>query len=818
MHDLRFAFRQLLKSPAFTAVALITLALGIGANAALFSIMDRLLYRPLPVPTPERLVILAAATPNGKTYTEFNYPLFEDYARSQTVLEAVCATGSVPVGIGPRGATERRHALVVSRNYFSMLHVDAALGRTFAENEGVQLDDAAVLVLSHHLWEIQFGADPRIVGQSVVVNGRPFTVVGIAPREFTGTNRGEVIDVYVPMTMYGQLTTDRPGGEHPLKSRYFTWHQILGRLKDGVTQQQAETALQVLTQQIRQATPANTPEKIALLPGAQGYVENGVAGAGQPLRLLLGISGLVLLIACANLANLQLARASSRAREFAVRIALGASRARVLRGLLAESVLLSILGGGLGLLVAAWLTALLQRFQLPNQPFDLGGDTNLRLLAFTCSVSVATGIIFGLAPAWQASRTNPGSELKAGGGVTEGRGWRRVFRNALVVVQVALSLIVLVSAGLFARSLRKLQQVDPGFEPSRVVLMSLDLNLNSYPKARASAFYAQLLERTRALPGIEAATLAMSTPLSGRRPGMSVDRIDDYEPKPNEHMFADVNFVASDYFRTLRIPLLAGREFNASDMAGSPRVAIVDETFAQLYHPGPPSVGWKIFNPAEQPGGGVVGIEVVGIARGVRSRSLTESPKRMMFFPTTQQSWPSLTLAVRTGIGPAATIPMLRALISSLDPNLPVFEVRTLDEQRSSSLAFPRLTSMLLAGFSFLTLSLVALGLYGVLAYSVSQRTREIGVRLALGAQMRDIARLVLRHGFYLVLFGLLAGLGGALATATLLRGYLYGISSVDPLVFVIAPVVFVVVAVLACWLPARRATKVDPINALRAE
>lgn len=818
MHDLRFAFRQLLKSPGFTVVALATLALGIGANAALFSIIDRLLYRPLPVPAPERLVILAGVGSKGGFYPEFNYPLFEDYARSQTVFENLSATSSIPVGVGAHGLPERRTAAVVSGNYFAMLHVDAALGRTFSPSEGRQIDDTPVVVLSHHLWQAQFAADPAVIGQTVGVNGHPFTIIGVAPREFNGTTRGETPDLYVPITLYGELTSDRPGGDHPLRSRYFTWHQIMGRLKDGITPEQATIAMQALTKQIHAATLANTPEMLALMPGAQGFIDQGIQGTGRPLRMLLAISGLVLLIACANLANLQLARASVRAREFAVRFALGASRARVLRGLLAESVLLSLLGGMLGILVAAWLTALFQRFQLPDQPFNLAVDINLRLLAFTVAVSIVTGVAFGLAPAWQASRTNPGLELKTGLGATERRGWRKAFRGSLVVIQVALSLVVLVSAGLFSRSLWKLQQVDAGFEPSSVVLMSLDLNLNSYNPVRAAAFYSELLARTRALPGIEAASLALNTPLSGRTPGMSVNRIDDYEPKPGEHLFADVNFVAEDYFRTLGIHLLSGREFTAADTATSPRVAIVDEAFAQLYHPGAPSVGWRIYNPVQNPKEGSQPIEVVGIVRSVRNRALTEQPKRMMFFPVSQQSWPTLTLAVRTGIGSSATIPMLRALVKTLDANLPVFDVRTFEQQRSGSLSFQRLTTTLLIGFGMLTLSLVALGLYGLLAYSVSQRTREMGLRLALGAQMRDVIRLVLRQGFALVAIGLLFGLGAAMASTTLLRSYLFQIEPLDLPVFATAPLIFLIIATLACWFPARRAARVDPMVALRAE
>ncbi len=815
LSDLRHAFRQLAKSPGFTVVALLTLALGIGANAALFSIMDRLLYRPLPVPDPERLAVLAGVSADGRYFpSDFNYPLFGDYQRGNTVFENLSATALMPVGVGTNSGTERRQALLVSGNYFSMLQVEPALGRTFAPNEGVAIDDAAVVVLGHALWQTQFGADPHVIGQTVMLNGHGFTVIGVAPREFTGTTRGQTPALYVPITVYGQLTDERPGREHPLHSRYYTWHNIVGRLNAGVTLEQAQVAMQALTAQVHAITPDNTPERLALLPGAQGILDE-VGNARRPLHLLLAISGLVLLIACANLANLQLARASGRAREFAVRIALGASRTRLLTGLLTESVLLSLLGGALGVLVATWLTALVQQFQLPNQPFELAGEINLRLLAFTSVVSVITGIAFGLAPAWQASRTQPVAELKAGA-ATEAHGWRRTFRSSLVVVQVALSLIVLISAGLFTRTLNNLQEVDPGFEPSRVVVLSIDLGLNNYKATQATGFYDRLLERARALPGVEAASLSAVTPLSGRAPGWGFSQVEGFEPPPGEHPWCDVNMIFPDYFRTLGIRLLSGRDFSPADTAASARVAIVDEAFVQKYRGGQMSVGWHVYLPDSA--GKTVPVEIVGIVRGVRAHSLGTAPQRILFCPFTQQAGLGLTLAVRTGIEPAGTIAMLRALVKSLDANVPVFQVRTLEQQVSSSLAFQRLATTLLNAFGVLTLALVALGLYGVLAYSVSLRTREIGLRLALGAQIADILRLILRQGFVLVAAGLVLGLGGAMAGTSLLRSQLYGVGPLDPFVLGAITLLFLFVSALACFLPARRATKVDPMVALRSE
>jgi predicted permease len=814
---MKLAFRSLVKSPGFTTVALLTLALGIGANTALFSLMDQLFYRPLPVPAPERLVQLAVSASDGRMFTsDFNFPLFLDYQRNNSVFEELSATAMLPVGVGGSSSTERRQALLVSGNYFSMLHLEPALGRGFSRDEGVTIDDAPVVILSHQLWASQFGADPLVLGRKITVNDHPYAVIGVAPREFAGTNRGQVPDLYVPITMFGQLTTERPGGEHPLKSRYFTWHQIFGRLKDGVTREQAQLAMDALNADIRRVTPPNTPEKLAALSGAQGDTQS-VAEARRPLQLLFAIAGLVLLITCANLSNFQLARATSRSREFAVRIALGASRGQLLRALLAESVLVSGLGGLLGVLTAVWLVALLQQYELPNQPFVLASAIELRVLVFTTVVAVVTGVVFGLAPAWQASGTDPVHDLKSGG-ATESKSPRQRLRHSLIVVQVALSLVVLVCAGLFSRSLRQLQHVGPGFEPSGVVLASFDLGLNNASPQNTAEFYARLLERARTLPGVEAASLSKLTPLDGNIPGRSINRIEGYEPKSGETLWSRVNFVSEDYFRVLGISLVRGRDFSRADTATSPRVAIVDETFARIYHGGALDLGWHLYLPPEQGKSPLEPVEVVGIARCVHARSLGEKPERLVYFPVTQESSFALTLAIRTGFAPSAASANVRTLVHSLDPAVPVFQIRTLEQQRSSSLALQRLASTLLDGFGLLTLTLVAAGLYGTLAYSVSRRTREFGIRLALGAQLEDVRRLVLRQGFRLAGLGVVLGFGAALAVAQFARSQLFDVSPFDPAIFAGVVAVLFTISALACWLPARRATRVDPIAALRAE
>ena len=825
LHDLRYALRTLRKSPGFTAVALLTLALGIGANTAIFSVVDGLLVQPLPVSRPGTLALLAQPRPRGEPEFEFNYPLFKDYRRQNTVFAELCATAEAVVGLGAGAgaATERRDALLVSGNYFRMLGVEAALGRTFASDEGEEIDDAAVVVLGHGLWQRAFGADPAVVGRSVSVNGQPFTVIGVAPREFVGTTRGSLPDLYVPITAYGQLNTERPGGEHPLATRYFTWHRVIGRLKDGVTHAQAADAMNLLTNQVRSVTPANTPERLAVLPGSRGFTHD-LRDARLPLNLLLATAALVLLIACANLANLQLARATGRSRDFAIRLALGAGRGRIVRELLTESLLLSVAGGAMGVLVAVWLSSFLQKVFSSEAAAAAGvgaGAIDLRLLAFTLVVSVVTGAAFGLAPAWRASRPQVVPELKSGGGTTEGRVGIWNLRGALVTFQVALSLLVLVGAGLCVRSLRKLQAVDPGFEPSRVVVMSFELEMNHYPLPRAKAFYDQLLDRVRSLPGVEAASLAKRAPLGGGSGSISIDRLDGYEKPPGEVPVARMNIVSADYFRTLGVQFLGGRDFRASDTAAAPKVLIVDESFVRRFWGAQDPLGKTVYLPGM---GAPTPMEVVGVVRSMRSQNLSEPPRPTMFFyaaqgfPTPQHYLQSLTLAVRTGLDPSATIAMLREVTKSIDPSVPAFNVKTLAQQRGESLSLQRLAATLLGAFGALALLLAALGIYGVLAYAVRRRTREIGIRMALGARVSDVLRLVLRQGVALTAAGLAVGVAGAAAGTRLLAGFLYGVKPLDPLTFAAVVVVLALTALLACWLPARRAAKVDPMVAVRYE
>jgi predicted permease len=677
----------------------------------------------------------------------------------------------------------------------------------------VEIDDGPVVVLSHGLWMRHFGADPRVIGRKVTLNRSVFTIIGVTPRKFGGTTRGQVPDIYVPITMFGQLTSLRPGGEHPLRTRFLVWNQILGRLKEGVSRPQAQAAMRKLAQEIYAVTPSNTDTNVVVLPGAQGFAQ-GTREARLPLALLLAAAGLVLVIACANLANLQLARASTRSREFAVRIALGAGRGRLMRGLLTESLILALLGGSLGMLVAIWLTNLLEGFRVPGASFELVGRLDARVFVFTLFASLVTGVGFGLAPAWRASRPSIVPELKGGTG-TEMGGPRWRLRDALVVLQVAFSLLLLVGAGLCVRSLQKLQTIDPGFEPSKVVLMSFDLGLNDYSDEKAAQFADQLLERVRTVRGIEAASLATATPLDGNLGGISIDRLEDYEKKPDEHPSADLNLISPGFFQTLSVPILAGRDFAASD-AGL-KTVIINHAFAQRYWPGQNAVGKHLYIRAF--GGSQGGAwEIVGVVKDVASHRVQDAPSPAMFRPLSQWPAKALTLLTRTAAKPSAVMPTLRGLVSSLDADVPVFNVITMEQQKDGMLALQRMAALLVSGFGALALLLAALGIFGVLAYSVSRRTREIGIRMALGARIANVLNLVMCQGLKLVLIGMLLGLSGALALTRLLRGFLYEISALDPLTFASALVLLTIVSVLACWLPAWRASKVDPMEALRHE
>jgi predicted permease len=814
LQDMRFGLRMLRKNPGFSFVAILTLALGIGANTAIFGVVDRLLVRTLPVNEPQQLVNLTGRDEKGGEDTSFSYPIYADYRDQNEVFAGLLAFSETPLNCSEGGSPERIQGVLVSGNFFDVLGVTPALGRTFLPEEDHTPGAHPVAVVSYGLWRRKFGADPKLVGRTITLNTHRFTVIGVAPAEFRGLRRGLAPDVYVPIQMIAQAW---PGREaRHLQNRGFSWLNLMGRLKPGVSRAQAEASMSALSSRIEKAHPNFTWPMIALADGSQG--ETGIISDWRtPLRLLLAMVALVLLIACVNIANLLLARAQTRSREMAVRLAVGASRARLIRQLLAESLLLSLAGGLLGLLMAVWISGLLAKYSPPtgsSAPPLLAAGLDGRALAFTLALSLLTSLLFGLAPAWQASRPNLTLALKE---ETGGRGgWRFRRGGALVVGQIALSMILLISAGLCVRSLQKLQQIDTGFEAAQVLVMDIDLSLSGYTEEQGGRFYASLLERMAALPGVESASVGRIVPLGGNGMRLSVD-IEGYTPPDGKPLNLDMNLVGPQYCATLKLPLLAGRDFTSADNRGAQRVVIINQAAAHAYWPNQNPLGKYLSMSA--PGESVPQLfEIIGIVGDSRYRSLTESFRPGILLPSWQNYRPDLSLFLRSASDPTTLVETARRELSALDPQLPITQIRTLAEQRRDSLYSQRATALLLVSFGGLALLLVALGMYGVMAYAVTQRAREMGIRLALGAQPGNVRALILRQGAWLIVAGLAMGGGCAWATTRGLKSFLYEVSATDPVTFVVVTALLCAVALLACWIPARRATKVDPLIALRQE
>ena len=819
LHDIRYGVRMLARNPGFTAMAVLSLALGIGANTSIFSLINEAILRPLPVEEPERLVTLFTDRESG-LHNDFSYPDYADYRDRNEVLSGFIAYDQAPINLSGGGQTERIWGQIVTGNYFSVLGVDAAIGRTFLPEEDRVPGASPVAVISHGLWQRQFGGDAGVVGQAVTLNGHRFTVVGIAPAGFTGAVRGFLPDIWVPIMMHEQIRPPQGflQGRNILEERGARWLKVMGRLRPGLDLAEARAAMRTLAEQLAGEYPQFTEAQLVLLPGGRGHAQF-VTDFSLPLTILMAAAGLVLLIACANVANLLVARASVRRREIAIRLALGASRRRLLRQLLTESMLLAVIGGGAGLLLAVWMTELLLLFTPPSNfmPVALEGSLDLRVLTFALLLSLSTGLVFGLAPALQASSPDVVPALKDETNALRKGPGRWTLRNLLVISQVALSLVVLVGAALFIRSLQNLRAIESGFVPDNVLVMSLDLALNGYTEPRGREFYRELIGRVERLPGVAAVSLASVVRLSGGGTRRSIT-IDGYTPQPGEGLEIDFNVVTPKYLETMGVPLLHGRDFDAQDRAGAPKVVIINEVMARKFFPGQDPLGKRIRWPTPPDAPEEAPLEIIGVAKSGKYRTLTEDDRPSMYLPFPQNYRPNMALHVRTAGDPRAAIAALRREVQLLDETLPVFGIRTLTEQVNSALYTPRAAAILLSVFGLLALLLASVGIYGVIAYSVTQRTREIGVRMALGAQAGDVLRLVLRQGLALVLAGVAAGLAGALALTRLASSLLYGVSATDPAVFAAASLLLALVALVACYVPARRATKVDPMVALRYE
>ncbi len=819
MQDLRYGLRLLVKRPVFALVAVVSLALGIGANTAIFALVDSFLWQPFPVENPDRLVAVLTTDPKNPGFLPVSTLNYEDFRDQNQVLSGLAASSFLGADLTAGGETERVFGFFVSGNYFDVLGVRLTHGRGFLPEEDKALGGHPVVVLSHGVWQQRLGGDPNILGKTITLNRTPYTVVGVAPENFNGVVPAFNPAVYVPLAQRSHL---QPSFLWFTESRRGVWLNVVGRLEHGVSQSQAQAALVTLARQLELQYPeANEGRSVTL--ATLGEVRANPTGAAQnpvPLiaALLLAIVAVVLLIACANVANLLLARAASRQKEIAVRLAIGASRTRLIRQLLTESVLLALLAGVVGILVAFWAQDVIVALQPPNPfGFVIEAPISLRVLGYTLLVSLLTGFVFGLAPAFQSTRSDIHEELKEGGRQAAEGGGRGRLRSALVVAEVALAVVALVGAGLFARSLRNALNIDPGFHTENISTLNLDVSLQGYDEAAGREFYRQLQDRLRNVAGVQSVALASRPPLG---PGLlRTVVLEDQVPSENERgVLVDVSYVDVGYFDTMEIPIERGRTFETFDDAGAPRVAIINQAMAGRFWPGQDALGKRFRFPAAADGEFTTPIEVVGITRNLKYITVGEDPVPYIYVPFRQEYTSGIVLMVRTAGDPAGVLPMVRREIRALDAGLPIFNEQSLEQIIANSLFLPRAGAFLLGGFGLLALVLAAVGIYGVISYSVSQRTHEIGIRMALGAGRRHIVRMVLGQGLALVLLGLGIGMALAFAGSRLVVSLLFGVTAGDPLIFSAIGLLLVAVALLACYVPARRATRVDPMAALRYE
>jgi predicted permease len=811
---------MLLNRPGFTLIAVITLALGVGANTAIFSVTDKLLLRSLAVNDPDQLVLITSVSVSPHFVSNaFSYPLFDDYRTQNNVFDGILAFHRKELELTTGTGTEQIASEYVSGNYFDVLGVHAARGRTFLPEEDQKPGSQPVVVVSEAFTRKYFGAGQDALGQKITVNGFPLTVVGIAPQSFTGMILERPTELWVPLLMHPQLAQS-----DFIQKRSDGFLQLLARVKPGVSMAQAESSLDLLAQQIKEAnTPPGTITKG--LPFSEQHIKFEPGGKGisilrkrfsAPLKLLTAVVALVLLIACANIAGLLLARGVTRRKEIAIRLAVGANSWRVVRQLLTESLLLAVSGGLAGLLIAPWLISLLVKTQsrLDVARTVLAQGIDGRVLAFTALTTLVAGVIFGMFPAWQSSRAELVPVLKEEGGISGQRERRFTFRSLLVVSQLALAVVVLIGAGLCIRSLRNLLAIDPGYNAETLLVVPLELDERKYDETSGRVLQHHLYARLQTLPGVEAVSYGLVMPFSGSR-YMSSIFVHGRTPLPNEQMAFDASVVGPNYHETMGIRMAQGRGFTDQDREGAPGVVIVNEALAQRLFPGESALGKKL---TLQTNGAP--LEIVGITRDIKHHDLTETPLPHFDLPALQRGYDSYTNVVIRTQGPAKDlIPAVRAELLEVDPALPVQDITAVSTDIDNTLAATRLASTLISIFGLVALVLASIGLYGVMAWMVSHRTREVGIRMALGARPGDVLKLVLKQGLVLTLAGVVIGLIAAvIATRLIDTQQLYGVSATDPFTFGVIALLLTAVSLLACYLPARRATKVDPLTALRYE
>jgi putative ABC transport system permease protein len=798
-NDLRYAFRQLIKSPGFAAVTILTLALGIGACTAIFSVVNAVLLRPLDYPDPSSLVVIRET--QLPEFPEFSVspPNYLDWEKQTKSYKNLAAYSGSRINLTGDGEPQQLIGVKATAHYFDVYGIKPALGRTFLPEEDAPGKNH-VVVLSYPFWQRVFGGAADVVGRSIQLNGEPYTVVGVAPLDFGSASK---VDAWMPMAFKPDETANDARGGHYLN--------VVGRLRTGVTVAQAEAELKVLAAQLAAQYPdSNKGWGIFMMP-LQDY---SVRDVRTVLYTLLGAVGCVLLIACANIANLLLARATARHREISIRAALGASRARLVRQLLTESVLLAVCGGLAGMLLARWGLDALLALAPPNLPRMTDIHLNAGVLVFSLALSVLTGLVFGIAPAWLAARADVNEALKQGSrGSTEG-GARGRLRSALVVIEVTLALMLLGGAGLLARSFMQLAHVDPGFIPDDATVLRLSLPAKKYAMPeQQTAFANALLERVKNLPGVQAAGLTHSMPLvSDYVLGFNIEGRPAIDPSdlPNTNYYA----VTPEYFRAMGIRLVRGRVFTAQDDAKAPRVVVINETMARQHFPNEDPIGKRI-NITQGPD---AWREIVGIVRDIKQYGVDKATSNQSYEPFAQVPFSSLNVVIRTSGPSTALLGAIRPTVYAVDKDQPIGTIRPLEEIVADSIARQRFAMTLLTVFSLVALLIAAVGIYGVMAYSVVQRTGEFGIRMALGAQQRDVLRLVLAQGGKLIGLGLIIGLAATLAASRAMGSMLFNTSAQDPLTLGTITLLLGAVALVACLLPASRATKVNPIEALRAE
>ena len=801
--DIRYAIRSIIKRPGFTTIAVVTLALGIGANTAIFSAINALLLKPLPIPDQDRVVAIWDKNPSrGVEHNEVAFANYLDWRAQNHSFEHLALERWWSTNLTGGDTPERIQGFLVTANFFDLLRIKPVKGRTFIEGENDPGKDR-VAVIAYSLWQRRFGADPNIVNRTITTNNIPRTVIGVLPEGF---NYPKGAEIYAPIAMTPELIKSR--GNHS--------YYVIGRLKDGVTLPGAQADIDTITGRLATQYPDSN---VGLGATVYSIVADTTRIYSTAMWIMMAAVGFVLLIACANVANLMLARASGRRKEIALRAALGASRWRIVRQLLVECMIIAVLGGAAGIVVAFWGIDLL-RAANPGEAAKYADGwknfgVNYQVLAFTFGLSLLSGFVFGLAPAWQVSKPNVNDALKEGGRQGGGGASHRL-RNLLVVSEIALSLMLLIGAGLFIRSFAALLKSDPGFNPEGIITANLNLPVAKYKdEPQRAAFYTDLVQRVKTLPGVQSAAVVNYIPLGGSN-SSDVFLIEGApEPKAGQENVGRYRVCTPDYFQTMGISILKGRGFSDQDKAGLLPVVVVNETLARKYWPAGDALGKRIrfYGPLER----APWMEIVGIIQDVK-HELNSPVTPEYYLPHSQDSWNAMVLVARTSVDPGSIAAPIRQQVLAIDKDQPVFDVKTMKEVRAISISVYSIASVTMTVFAIVALLLAAVGIYGVMAFAVSQRTQEIGIRMALGARALDVLKLVLRNGMFLAVIGAIVGLAGAFAITRFMSSLLFGVSPTDIVTFASVTAGLLLIALLACYLPARRATKVDPLVALRYE